>query len=80
MKRFVLTEQAKLDVFEAWEYIAENNIDAADRVRDELYAAMQKLATMPNLGHVRLDLADERQRFWTVRGFPAPRRLAFSSQ
>jgi antitoxin ParD1/3/4/toxin ParE1/3/4 len=30
---------------------------------------MQKLATMPNLGHVRLDLADERQRFWTVRSY-----------
>ncbi|PSB49207.1 type II toxin-antitoxin system RelE/ParE family toxin [Cyanosarcina cf. burmensis CCALA 770] len=66
MKTFVLTEQAALDVESIWDYIADNSIDAADRARDELYAAMQKLAQMPGMGHLRLDLADERHRFWTV--------------
>lgn len=69
MKRFVLTEQAEVDVDEIWEYIAENNIDTADRIREQLYAAMQKLADMPGMGHLRLDLADERHRFWVVRPY-----------
>lgn len=66
MKRFVLTEQADADINEMWEYIAENNIDTADKIRDELYTAMQKLADMPGMGHTRLDLADEHHRFWVT--------------
>lgn len=69
MKTFVLTEQAAIDIDEMWEYIAANNIDAADRIRDELYTAMQRLADMPGIGHVRLDLVDERHRFWVVHRY-----------
>lgn len=69
MKHFVLTEQAETDIFQAWEYVAETNPEAADRLRDNLYDAMQKLADMPGMGHVRLELADSRHRFWFVRPY-----------
>ena len=43
MGLFILTEQAAADIDEIWEYIAESNIDAADRVIERLLEAMQKL-------------------------------------
>jgi len=46
MKDFVLTPRAELDLTEIWEYIAQDNIDAADRVLDELEKMMYKLAAI----------------------------------
>jgi plasmid stabilization system protein ParE len=40
-------------------YIADDNIEAADRVLDALYQAIVKLAKNPSLGHWREDLADK---------------------
>ncbi|HEY7118340.1 MAG TPA: type II toxin-antitoxin system RelE/ParE family toxin [Tepidisphaeraceae bacterium] len=60
------TAQARLDLLNIWNYIAERNFDAADKVRDELYDAFGRLADMPGLGHTREDLADKRHRFWSV--------------
>ena len=36
MKRFVLHPEAYTDVDEVWEYIAVENIGAADRIVDEI--------------------------------------------
>ena len=36
MKGFILTPAAKQDLNEVWEYIANDNIEAADRVLDAL--------------------------------------------
>lgn len=36
MKRFILTPLAKQDVSDIWDYIADDNIEAADRVLDAL--------------------------------------------
>lgn len=36
MKRFILTPRAKQDVSDIWDYIADDNIEAADRVLDAL--------------------------------------------
>jgi plasmid stabilization system protein ParE len=38
-------------------------------LRTNSTAAMQKLAEMPGLGHLREDLADERLRFFNVKGY-----------
>jgi antitoxin ParD1/3/4/toxin ParE1/3/4 len=70
MKSFVLTFQAEKDISEIWEYIAQDNVDMADRVIGELEGSIRKLAGMPNMGHVREDLADTRHRFWPVRSYP----------
>ena len=69
MKRFVLSPQAFQDIDEIWEFIAKDDIDAADRVRDEIFEAFGKLADMPCMGHLREDLAKEPLRFWSVYSY-----------
>jgi len=66
VSRFALTAQARLDLFEIWNYVADDSIDAADRITERLHEAFQKLAEMPHMGHRREDLADSRHRFWSV--------------
>lgn len=66
---FVLTPQAKSDIFEIWDLIAEDSLVNADKVRDQLFEAFHKLASMPGLGHYREDLADKRHRFWPVYSY-----------
>jgi plasmid stabilization system protein ParE len=53
MSGFVLHPQAYADLDEIWEYIAADNLDAADRVREEIYAAIQSIVPFPYLGHSR---------------------------
>jgi plasmid stabilization system protein ParE len=52
-----------------WDYIATENLDAADRVIDTLFAAFERLAAMPGLGHRREDLTDRPLQFWTVDAY-----------
>ena len=40
MRRFVLTPRARQDLNDIWDYIAEDNIEAANRVLDALETAM----------------------------------------
>ena len=69
MKRYILTPRAKRDVNEIWDYIANDNIEAADRVLDALESAMVKLAKNPGIGHWREELADKSHRFWLVYSY-----------
>ncbi len=62
MKRFILTPRAKLDLNDIWNYIAEDNLEAADRVLDALDKAIVKLAKNPGIGHWREELTDKRKR------------------
>src|SRR5713226_1864211 len=66
MKRFVLTPLAKQDLNDIWDYIADDNIEAADRVLDALENAMVKLAKSPGIGHWRKELTDKRLRVFLV--------------
>ena len=67
--RFVLTPQARADLVDIWNYIAEDSLESADRVLEGLYAAFTRLAEMPGMGYHREDLADARHRFWTVYSY-----------
>ena len=69
MKRFILTPRAKQDVNDIWDYIANDNIEAADRVLDALVNAMIKLAKNPGMGHRRDELTDTRHRFLLVYSY-----------
>ena len=69
MNRFVLTPTADQDLNEIWDYIASDNIEAADRVINALEAAFRRLADRPKLGHYREDLADKRHRFDSVYSY-----------
>jgi plasmid stabilization system protein ParE len=69
MKGFILTSKAKQDLSEVWDYIADDDMQAADRVLDALEAAMVKLAKNPGLGHWSEDLTDKRHRFFLVYSY-----------
>jgi toxin ParE1/3/4 len=45
-----VTRRAKLDLAEIWEYIAANNLTAADRVVQRFGDAFGRIAHMPSLG------------------------------
>lgn len=61
--------EARLDLLEIWEYIARDNLDAADRVEREIDEAVSMLAHSPELGHLRRDLTSKPVRFWPVHSY-----------
>jgi plasmid stabilization system protein ParE len=69
MSEFVLHPQAYADLDEIWEYIAADSLDAADRVREEIYEAIQSLVPFPSIGHRRPDLTSKPLRFQSVREY-----------
>jgi toxin ParE1/3/4 len=69
VSHYTLSARARLDIQLIWNYIAEHNFDAADRVRNELREAMKLLSDMPGLGHHRSDVKNPRLRFWSVRSY-----------
>jgi plasmid stabilization system protein ParE len=69
MSEFVLHPSALKDLEEIWEYIAAENLDAADRVCEEIRQAIQSLVPFPHVGHSRPDLTSRHLRFQTVLDF-----------
>jgi toxin ParE1/3/4 len=61
--------QASLDLDGIWEFIAEANLDAADRVIADILAALDKLVPFPNQGHRRPDLTSRPLRFILVHEY-----------
>ena len=59
--------EAFADHDEIWEYIAQDNADAADRVLAEIHSTLTLLAGSPHIGHRRPDLATRPLRFHVVR-------------
>ena len=67
MKGFRLAPEASADIEEIWEYIAEDDIEAAARVRHAFLDSCRLLAQHPRLGHRREDLTTHSGvRFWPV--------------
>ena len=69
MKEFVLHPEAYEDIEEIWEYIAADNLTAADRIVEEIYDAIQKLILFPKQGHLRPDLSTDQLRFHALRDY-----------
>lgn len=69
MAEFFYSPAARSDLFEIWEYIARDNLDAADRVEQEIREAVLMLAKQPELGHWRPDLTSKPVRFWRVYSY-----------
>ena len=69
MSGFVLHPQAYTDLEELWEYIAADSLDAADRVREEIYDAIRSLVAFPHAGHSRPDFTAEPLRFQSLRDY-----------
>ena len=69
MRKFRLTAAAAGDITDIFDYIAEDSIDAAQRVRAEIYDEMKRLAWNPRLGHKRQDLTSRELLFWAVYSY-----------
>jgi toxin ParE1/3/4 len=67
MSGFVLHPEALTDLDDIWEYIAADNVGAADRLLEEIYEAIRALVPFPQVGHIRPDLTSRPLRFHTVR-------------
>ncbi|MBS1816538.1 MAG: type II toxin-antitoxin system RelE/ParE family toxin [Acidobacteria bacterium] len=80
MSRYQLTSEARSQVDEIGDFVAEESVDAALRVLDALEDAFRRLAEMPEIGHLREDLTDRPVKFWSVFSYlivydPASRPL-----
>ena len=69
MADYFYSREARLDLLEIWEHIARDNVDAADRVEEEIQKSVTMLATNPALGHIRPDLTSKPVRFWSVYSY-----------
>lgn len=69
MNRYVLSVAAALDLDEIWDFIAQDNIDAADRWINKLFDAFTSLAHAPRMGHKREDLTAFPILFWPVGAY-----------
>jgi plasmid stabilization system protein ParE len=51
MSAYVLHPEAYTDLGEIWEFIAEDNVDAADRLLEEIHNAIRGLVSFPHQGY-----------------------------
>ena len=58
MTGYVLGKDTDLDLDEIWEYIAADDVEAADRWTGKLFDAFEALGKAPGMGHKREDLTD----------------------
>ena len=70
MSAYVLTPQAKADIFTIWRFIAQDDDNAAERVEQAIYEACTFVADSPMHGHSRTDLTNRSLRFWTLTRYP----------
>ncbi len=69
MNEYILTEEADRDLNEIWEFIAQDDIEAADRWDAKLRDTFGMLARNPRAGHSRTDLTDGPVLFWPVGAY-----------
>jgi len=66
---YVLEEFARGDLDDIWDFIAKDNIDAADRWIARLLDTFESIAAMPNAGHKREDLTMRDVLFWSAGAY-----------
>lgn len=69
MSAYSLHPDAFADLNDIWEFIAQDTVDAADRVLDEIQKAIDMLVRAPLAGHLRPDLSSRPMRFWLVHSY-----------
>jgi toxin ParE1/3/4 len=71
MKQFRVSDVARSDLDEIWLYIAQDNLDAADKFILAIVSRFPKLAAMPLIGRQREELLPR------LRSFPVSRYVIF---
>ncbi len=69
MASYELSPESLADLESIWDFVAADDPVAADRVIDELFAACERIASWPGIGHFRPDLTGAPVRFWPVRPY-----------
>lgn len=69
MTRYVLAADADRDLDDIWNFIADDNIDAADRWIEKLFDAFTAIGANPGIGHKREDLTAYPVLFWPVGAY-----------
>ena len=67
--KVVRLPRALTDLVETAEYIADDNVDAADRFFDAFEASLEVIKRTPRIGVVRLFEGRLEVRMWPVKGF-----------
>lgn len=68
MRAYRITRSALSEIKEIVNYIAVDNDAAAVRAREAIFAAFDRLAARPEIGHRRPDITGDPVRFLTVMG------------
>jgi toxin ParE1/3/4 len=66
---YILSADADFDLDETWEFIAADDIDAADHWIEKLFNAFESLGQTPGMGHRRDDLTSYPVLFWPVGAY-----------
>jgi plasmid stabilization system protein ParE len=66
---FILSPTGRQDMDDIWLYIAKDSPIIADRVEQELIAAMRQIGKYPQSGHFRADLTSKNVRFRSVYSY-----------
>lgn len=69
MSSYTLGPDADRDLDAIWEYIAKDDVDAADRWIARLFDAFEALAQNPGMGHTRRDLTQYPVLFFPVGAY-----------
>jgi plasmid stabilization system protein ParE len=69
MTRYVLGRFVHADLEDIWDYIAIDDIDAADRWIEKLLDVIEMLSRTPEIGHKRQDLTTLPLMFWSVGAY-----------
>lgn len=71
MSCFRLTSEAECDLNLIWDFIAQDNVDAANRVIDKIVHSMEMLSKMPEMAQKRPKLSEiyPDLRMWPVNEF-----------
>lgn len=69
MSTYVLSRGAAQDLDDLWDDVAEESVEAADRLLGRMFDAFEELARFPNMGHKREDLTSFPVLFWPVGNY-----------
>jgi antitoxin ParD1/3/4 len=69
MSGYSLSPQAVEDLFEIWQYIAQDSEDAANRVQSEFFETFGALARIPGQGHRRKNLTTKPVLFFALYSY-----------
>ena len=69
MSGYRFHREAEADLDAIWEFIAEDSLEAADRMIDAIEATIEALVPFPHQGHRRPDLTERPLRFTTAGNY-----------